>query len=483
MLLWLLACTPTSISLKPLDTGDTSSDDSGHSGGDSGETGESGNETGDSDTSDTNPPVEEITDFTLTVDGAVVTMLHAAWTDPGANETWVEYRWEGEEWLVAPLVGVGDAVLLGIPAETEVEAHVVAIVDGAAITSDNAHATTGSLPPYVLVPEIEAYDPSIASSAPWAMVSLAYGDYTYSPPYVIEIFDRQGRVVWYQQTPDSMFTFYPTVAHGGDHIWWEGSNIFGMGSTDPFVTRQTLDNRWSESLDVPGMGQAIAEGPDGSFFYELRGRDGYGLNRLDADGSVEEVWDCYAWMDDHNERAGACYMNTCNWNGDHNSVLASMFESNTVFEIDLTSREPIRQMGQLDVGDPYTFSPAESEFDYQHDPYWLDADTLLVSTHIRGRSGVQVAAEYTVDDARKTVTRGWTYVSTDRWATQVGEAVRLPNGNTTQGYGQDGAVREVTPEGEIAWEASWEKDSQGYRVVGHLSMIEDLYALNQGPTE
>ena len=90
------------------------------------------------------------------------------------------------------------------------------------------------------------------------------------------------------------------------------------------------------------------------------------------------------------------------------------------------------------------------------------------------------SSDLTVDDKTRTLTRIWSYTSTDRWATQVGEAVRLPNGNTVQGYGQDGAVREVTSDGTIAWEVSWPEDDQGYRVVGHSSMIPDLYALNQG---
>jgi hypothetical protein len=70
-------------------------------------------------------------------------------------------------------------------------------------------------------------------------------------------------------------------------------------------------------------------------------------------------------------------------------------------------------------------------------------------------------------------------VSTDIWAEQVGEARRLPNGNTMQGYGQNGAVREVTSDGEIVWHVSW-VTPPSQRTVGHLSLIEDLYALNVG---
>ena len=149
----------------------------------------------------------------------------------------------------------------------------------------------------------------------------------------------------------------------------------------------------------------------------------------------------------------------------------------------LRRRDDHRGVGgtQLTVGEPYSFSPANSMFAYQHFPNWTDTGTLLVSTHKVGTSGVQYASEYTVDDDTQALTRIWTYESTDDWATQLGEALRLRNGNTIQGYGQDGAAREVTPDGQTAWHVSWEKDDSGYRVIGHLSLIDDLYALNQGP--
>ena len=41
-------------------------------------------------------------------------------------------------------------------------------------------------------------------------------------------------------------------------------------------------------------------------------------------------------------------------------------------------------------------------------------------------------------------------------------------------------VREITPDGETAWQVEWEKDFMGYRPVGHLSLLDDLYALNRG---
>jgi hypothetical protein len=416
----------------------------------------------------------------LEVDAEVVTMVHATWSDPLEREGWVEYRFEGEEWRVAPLLEPGLAVLLGIPAEAAVEARVVAQGEDGVVYSDVASTTTGSLPKGLLLPEIVVWDASSAYGAEYVMISVAHGDYTFSPPYWIQILDRQGRIVWYQETPDSLITFFATVALDGTHLWWEGSDIFGAGVGRPRVVRQTLDGRWSTTQGLLGMGEAIAEGPDYSWYVEMRSGT-FGVVQVLEDGSQSTLWDCGEWMAERGLAAHGCYLNACNWSGETGTVLASSFTANNVFEVDVSTGEVRRQMGQLGGSDAYTFDPPAAMFDYQHYPYWLENGNLLVSTHEEGVPYLQVAAEYEVDDASRTLTRVWSYTSTDRWATQVGEALRLPNGNTVQGYGQDGAVREVTADGVPVWEAVWPRDLSGYRVVGHASFLTDLYALNRGP--
>jgi len=334
----------------------------------------------------------------------------------------------------------------------------------------------------MMLPDVALYDPTIAYEAEYAMISFAGGSSGYGPPWWIQIFDRDGRVVWYHKVEDNLMSFYPYVSLDGTHIWFDADDIFGTGTGHPFVQRQTLDGRWVVKLDVEAMGEAFTEGPDYSWYYEYRTGWGAGdtvaLAHLEPDGSKELIWNC---TNEH--ESYLCWMNTCNWSESHNTVLASAFESGTVFEIDLSTGDVIRQMGQLTSGDPYDFDPPESMFNYQHDPHWLDTGNLLVSTHdADGTPGKQIAAEYTVDDSTQTLTRVWSYVSKDIWAEQVGEARRLPNGNTVQGYGQNGAVREVTSDGETAWYVSW-VSPPSQRTVGHVSLIQDLYALNVGGTK
>jgi Arylsulfotransferase (ASST) len=429
--------------------------------------------------------------FTLEVDGSMPLMIHATFVDPGASEAWVEYRFETDEWLIAPTFAPGAATILGIPPLTEVEARAFAVVSGRPQYSKPLTVTTGDLPPILLEPSTSNYDPKLASSAQYAMISVASGNFTFEGPYFIEIFDRAGRVVWYHRVRDELFSLYPSVARDGTHIWFEAENIFGFSSADPSVTRRTLDGRWTLEFAVPYLGQAIGEGPDNSFFYEYRRNGLHAVNQLDAAGAASVVWDCESHMESIGENGADCLLNATNWDPTRNTVLASQFQTSTVFEVDLATGQAARQFGQLTSGDPYTFDPVDSMFAYQHFPNWTAEGTLLVSTHVpcgsqpgcsdnNGRDGIQLASEYVIDDKTKTITRIGFIRSDDLWATQAGEAYRLPNGNLIQGYGQDGAAREYTADGQVAWQVEWEKDLTGYRAVGHLSLIDDLYALNVG---
>jgi hypothetical protein len=465
----------------PDDTGTPHTGETGETGLETGETGtetgETGNETGETGTDDTGTPKGPV--LTLSLDGEVSTVVHAIWTE-AKDDSSLEYRFEGTEWLPAPAIEPGKGVVLGIPSETSVEVRVVEPIGGSPVYSAVKSITTGSLPFGMMLPDVMLYDPTIAYDAEYAMISFAGGAGGYGGPWWIQILDRDGRVVWYKEVPDGLFSFSPSIALDGTHIWFDANNIFGTATGDPFVQRQTLDGRWVVKLEVDAMGQAMTEGPDYSWFHEYRTGWGHdatiALVHLAPDGTRDLLWDCSA---EHG--AETCFMNTCNWSEEHGTLLASMFFSDTVFEVDVATGEVIRQMGQLTSGDPYSFDPPESMFAYQHFPYWLESGNLLVSTHIVDVYGTQVAAEYSVDDTTKTLTRVWSYVSTDVWAEQVGEAVRLPNGNTIQGYGQNGGVREVTTDGEIAWQVFW-VSPPSQRTVGHISMIQDLYALNVGGT-
>ena len=127
-----------------------------------------------------------------------------------------------------------------------------------------------------------------------------------------------------------------------------------------------------------------------------------------------------------------------------------------------------------------TFDPASVRLELQHYPNWTPDGTLLLTSHVPGERGVQRIRELDLDVGAGTARQVWTYApAAGYYGDYAGEATRLPNGNTLVNFGTDGVVQELltdaSPEATIVWEIDWDN-----HLTGHLTPVEDLYALNGG---
>ena len=71
-----------------------------------------------------------------------------------------------------------------------------------------------------------------------------------------------------------------------------------------------------------------------------------------------------------------------------------------------------------------------------------------------------------------------------------GMVERVDNGYTLVNYGTDGIIREVTPDGDIAWELNWRSREESRepvssvlrakQMVGYNILINVLYGLTRG---
>ena len=150
--------------------------------------------------------------------------------------------------------------------------------------------------------------------------------------------------------------------------------------------------------------------------------------------------------------------------------------SATVLEVDLQDGAIVRQWGALEGS--WSFDPPEAGFDWQHYPNFTDSGSLLVSTHVPGEEGQQRAREYNLHGKSETLVEIWSYgEGMSDYAEYAGEAIRLDNGNTLINYGSGGVLREVTAGAEVSWELIWPESL----LLGHNTLLDDLYALNEGP--
>ncbi len=424
-----------------------------------------------------------IADVTVEVHDDVSSVLIVEWTQSQAvDATWLEFTFEDDIWMSSPAktgeAGAHREVILGVPAETDVEFVVVNQVGDDISLSETFTETTGDLPNELHDITVHAYDASLATEEGYLMgtMSEASGGGGYGSTMWVYIIDRQGRYVWYHEVPGSRLSLYSQVSADGTHILFDGTtNYVWSGDYEPAIWRATLDFEMFEEFEVPNMSFAFDETDDGTFLYDHR-TNAYTLVERDEEGNEREIWSCTDYLQSIGANANTCQPNSVVWLRATDSVFWSMYNNDTVVEVDRESGEVLRQFGQLDGG--YTFDPEDSVVDYQHYPSLTPDGNLITSTHTLGKVE-QRASEWVFDDETETLTEIWRFDDAPYYATYGGEAYRLENGNTIIEYGTGGAVLEITYDQAVAWDLEWDSSP----LLGHVNFIGDLYALNEGRSE
>lgn len=454
--------------------------DSGTTGGtvDSGTTG--GGDTG----GDTGPIASPVSAVSWALHPDIATLIEVQFTlDASAEEVWLAWTTDGSSWSTSPArsldAGEHSEVILGLPSETALRLEVRAVRDGVESASEALDALTGPLPADLREPIFLGWDEKDASPEGFLYTSVEVGGRNFFGPYYPVILNREGQIVWYYPWDDYRLSMLPRVAPGGTHVMVDKSTIY-VGGT-PELLELTLDRRMERATTLPSWGLAYDKLPDGSVLYEegTTSTQSY-LTRIAPDGSAERIWDCKAWMSRiQNVGYWDCKPNSILWYPDTDTALWSMFETSTVVEIDMSSGEVVRQFGQLPGS--WDFDPPDAGMELQHFPNYTEDGTLIISTHaLRTGGGAgareQWVREYSLDEAEETLTQIWSYQNDlGYYAEYAGEAKRLSSGNTLMGLGTDGAILEVTPDGDVVWGVEWPN-----KLLGQATLIDDLYALNEG---
>jgi hypothetical protein len=414
----------------------------------------------------------------------VATVLEVSWQQvQGADAGWLEFQQPGSSWQASPAVaraaGAQREVVLGVAPSVEVEVRIVNEIDGERLTSERTWtASTGALPVAELEPWVAAHDQELVTGDTWLLgsVEITSGQHLEGPFWTF-VLDRAGRVVWYHAAPDDRSVLFPRIARDGTHLVMDQGVLFSFEpEAVAQLQRMTLDHGFSEVEEVPGLAMAWDVTDDGAvLFDDDTGFPDVRLVEQDVDGSRRTVFDCTAWMGDRCEDSWCCSTNAIVWVPHTDTVLYSMWSMDTVLEIARDDGEVVRQFGVMDGS--WAFDPPEAAFDLQHYPHYTPTGTLLVSTHIPDEWYVQRVREFSLDRDTETLVEVWAYGDADDpFADLHGEAIRLDDGNTLINYGTEGVLREVTPNGETAWEVRWPEPY----AVGHLTVVDDLYALNVG---
>lgn len=426
---------------------------------------------------DSGPPVE-VSDLAASVSPSIGSILVVGWTQDRAAPAHLEFSFDDGEWLASRTVerGAGGQtdLILGAPYGSAITWRLV-VADGADTwTSPDTVTSNDELPSAVPVAEVVADDAARRDLDAGRYWFIGLGlDGWYTDPWWQLIFDSRDRVVWAWRTPTGRTSMHARVARDQRSLYLDRNSYWvnfdaGAAST---VDQVYIDGTLIHTFETPGLHHPFTDLPDGSVAYGSQHSSRTETIRIvDAGGEMEEIWNCNRWIEAE-DVPGYCASNTLNYDEATGRFLMSFYSLNAIIEVDRETGGVDRWFGEIPGA--YAFDPPDSGFWWQHGGVYTEAGTLLTSTD-RSASGEEtVAREYAIDDTTRTLTEIWSFgIGEGLYGRKMGEAVRLPNGNTVHNYGAMARLREVTSDGEVVHDLVWDAGA-----IGRTMPIADLYTL------
>jgi len=355
---------------------------------------------------------------------------------------------------------------------------------GATAVAQPLSFTTGPLPFTAAEVDVTVLDRDRAQPG-WTLLNMHVGDIL--APTVAAMIDAEGELVWYEYLG-------PGINFGGVELSLVDGQYVLIGGTVPPLYH-------AEMVDLAG--EVVWLGPqqpeefltDGSMHHIMRRLDnGNYLSMVyDAVGATlvdviqeltpanEVVWQWHAA--DH--LAGSTFIhlhgNMAQVDLPRDVVYFHAHQVHRLYQIDRASGEINWIFGS--TGDFALTGPQQLRnpwFEYAHAPEVLPGGTVLIYDNGDGQTrGYSRVIEYALDEQARTAEIVWVYPpdpASDSWFNLAwGDADRLDNGNTliTSGsiVGADSPSRlfEVTPDGEIVWEAWMRSEIEGELAGSYMS--------------
>ena len=209
----------------------------------------------------------------------------------------------------------------------------------------------------------------------------------------------------------------------------ETSGGFGAIYSDWWVFILDRSGRVVWAMETPSDAASLhhpfTDTDDGSIVWAATRGTNETLQMLTPNGEQIQLWDCKEHLQSEGI-PGDCCSNSISWSASDNTFLYSFYSLYTMFEI--------TPSGEV----------------------------------VRG---------FVLDDDTKTLTEIWSFgIGDGLWGAYMGEAHRLPGGNTLHNTGSLARLRETTPAGEVAWDVAWSGASGGHW-IGRSTPVADLYRL------
>ncbi len=433
------------------------------------------------------------------VDEELPMRITVEWSSVNPGTSWVEFGGEGLIPRATPATERASSdhqhVLLGLPPYQEIWYEAVTLVDGVHHYR-RGELTTGGLPAELPEMTVTIDRPDLRSDADYLLGTM-FGQ----TPGLFAI-DRAGGWGWFDLLDtERMPVKLERERDGGGFL----VNTFADDYTqdDSAVHRLSLGEGETWSQPTPLAHHAYTQLPGGALAWlaldvrEWRDPDGElvdvvgdAVMVLDKDGGEHVAFTTWDWLepvvtryweDDLYELGKDwTHANALRWDDERGTLLLSLRNLETVVELWVDQRTwetlPMIQLGGVGgsalMEESAVYHPVDHhDFDNLHNPSFnSEGNFMAMVAHDGETHAVEWGLDHGSRSLREIAAHG---VGEALQSNFLGTVQELDNGNLLLTYSSDGVVRELTPEGEVAWELQVAAGT----AVGTTLQFDDWYAL------
>ncbi len=398
-----------------------------------------------------------IDDVTARLSDEIATVIVVEWQTAVPTTGRVEFG-EADDFSYSTLIERAPnkthrALLLGMPADTEVRFRIVATDGKSETVSPPETITTGGLPTYL--PELVAKG---SGQEGFTIVPIIAPDTA-----AVTIIDSKGRIVWYHRDDRDLDIYRARLSRDRKSILYNAASVSGSPSEDSALMRVSLDGTSFSSVPVPLLAHDFVEHEDGTIgaivaeYRVVAGQDimGNDIVEVSADGTVTPVWtswDCFDIETDVGDTMdnGWTFANALDYNPVEDAYYIGFMNFSSIAKVDRKTGHCLWVFGS--TAETISFAAGAPRFWHQHQFQILENGILVFDND--GAPGTESrVTEYAFDFTSNTASEVWSYTAEPSvFSFVLGEPIRLENGNTLINWSASGQMNLVTPKGESVYQ-------------------------------
>jgi Arylsulfotransferase (ASST) len=400
-------------------------------------------------------------------------------TLPSPTSAHIDFGIDGSYGMTAPVDLMAPdhrTLLLGMKPSATYHYRITATNASGSCTSDDYTIATGPPPNGLAPPTVTTTNASalyggflVTGQYSQAMVGASNG----APAFIM---DKDGTYVWWYTVSGSNATGV-AMSYDGQYIWINSVNV-PKGTTH--VHRVTMDGLSDTDFSTPFMdlSHQLTPLPDGSVAFYAYGANGCDdIKIFPANGTPSDSAATIANALTAHGGTGKCHVNDIQYSPSDDTLIFSDLDNNCLTKITKTGATVWVLNGGVPNGPQSSFSDGAIIWKGgEHGFTVLGADDFVIFNNnskmpagsmaswmsAAGDGSGSLAIEVKLDLTAMTATQTWMYKANPMIANDVlGDAQRLPNGNTIIDFATKGTIQEVDKDGNLLQQIST-KTNFGY---------------------